>query len=312
MRVTSTQRVCAIRGRVTHHERVCSEHVALSVDVGRFPPSQPGQFLQILCREDDAGVGRAFLRRPFSIADHVTDDAGRSTLRIISRRVGVGTAWLDRRRAGDALDVSGPFGHGFELPKSDAPIVLVGGGVGIPPLLYLCRVLASEGRANAYALFGATSRNLLPIKLSAEPDRNGRPIPCAHLPGDAAVPVAVTSDDGTCGMRGRVTDALERWYGETRPPQDALVCACGPESMLRAVAALSRRWRLRCQLCIERTMACGMGTCLSCVVRRRDADRPEGWRWALACTEGPVFSRDDLPDYDAPVSPAGERALDSA
>lgn len=310
--VAEINRVCAAHGRITRHHRICRAHVAIDFELDEFPPSRPGQFLQILCRDDsNAGGSAAFLRRPFSIADHVIDANGRSRLTVISRNIGVGTNWLDHLSAGDTLNVTGPCGRGFALPDRDIPIVLAGGGVGIPPLLYLCRTLTEQKRRNVTVIFGALTHDLVPIEITQDPDRHGAPLSCARLPGDAAFPTAITTDDGSGGLRGCVTDALERWCDTTRPPPETLVCACGPEGMLHAVAATTRRRNLRCQLCIERHMGCGLGTCLSCIVRRRAADRPVGWRWALTCTDGPVFSRDDLPDYDDSACAAGGNSSDS-
>jgi dihydroorotate dehydrogenase electron transfer subunit len=285
----------------------------------RFPASHPGQFLQVRCGDqadtfpaaltwsrDESpsphfgsrqGAG-AFLRRPFSIADHWQDQDGQAHLVVISRTVGVGTRWLESLRPGQELNILGPLGRGFDIPNSSVPLVLVGGGVGIPPLLYLTRRLHERGHQNATAIFGATSRDLLPVQLSGEPAIDGAPRRCVELAGDAPVPAIITTDDGSLGLRGVVTDALRRWHdGRSSASPTPVVFACGPDPMLHAVAALTRKLRLDCQLCIERTMGCGLGTCLSCVVRVTDAARPEGWRWALACSDGPVFDRDTLLDY---------------
>lgn len=308
--------VCAATSLVVDVLAICREHVSIEVMLPRFPPSHPGQFLQLLCtdeRESPAIVhewpagrtprltyrewfGRqAYLRRPFSIADRWHDAAGQVHLVVISRSVGPGTVWLARLRPGDTLNISGPFGRGFVLPQPDVPLVLVGGGVGVPPLLYLARVLEESGRRDVVAVLGATTRELLPVPVVAEPARDGQATRCVELAGKVRYPVIVTTDDGSMGLRGRVTDGLRRWR-ETRggPGARPLVLACGPEAMLHAVARLTREQEMDCQLCVEKPMGCGLGTCLSCVVRVRDAARPGGWRWALACSEGPVFERDAL------------------
>jgi dihydroorotate dehydrogenase electron transfer subunit len=297
---------------------LCQAHVSIELDVPRFPPSHPGQFVQLQCAttaghapralewpaggfpslvdKDDWTRRRAFLRRPFSIADRWRDNAGRARVVVISRSVGPGTAWLEKLAPQDGLDITGPLGHGFEIPHRDVPVVLIGGGVGIPPLLYLSRRLSEAGRTDVTAIFGATTREQLPVRLISEPAADGLPVTCVDLPGNARFPTVITTDDGSLGMRGVVTDALPLWHAQRTPGtrEDAVVFACGPEAMLQAVAKLTREVGLRCQLCIERRMGCGLGTCLSCVVRVRDASRPQGWRWALTCEEGPVFDRDQL------------------
>lgn len=239
-----------------------------------------------------------FLRRPFSIADRWTDDDGSQHLVVISRAIGVGTGWLDRLRPGQVLNLSGPFGRPFCVPQRGTSLVLVGGGVGIPPLLYLARRLQELGHEDVTVIFGATTRNLFPVPLTEEPRADGTPMCCVRLPGNAPYAAAVTTDDGSFGLRGVVTDALAVWERSRQSQRSSTtVFACGPEGMLRAVAGRTREHGFACQLCIERTMGCGFGTCLSCVTRVRDPSRDPGWRWALTCSDGPVFERDALFDY---------------
>lgn len=237
----------------------------------------------------------AYLRRPFSIADRWEDDAGRTHMTVISRNIGRGTGWLDGLHPGAALDVLGPLGRGFRLPNVDRAVLLVGGGVGIPPMIYTARRLWESGRQDVAIIFGAMSRDLFPLALTNEPDAGGEARVCLVLPAGAHYPAAITTDDGTLGRRGQVTDAMRLWRLQ-RPGRAATVLACGPEGMLAAVAKLARELNLACQLCIERHMGCGLGTCLSCVVRVVDSSRPQGWRWALSCGEGPVFEAESLYD----------------
>lgn len=316
------RRRVAAPARVTRVESPCRQHVRIEATVRGFPDSQPGQFLELLCDEDPAGSGpsvhwwldgqplairdaailrrTAYLRRPFSIADHWADADGTQHLVVISRNIGVGTGWLEGLRAGDVLNMTGPLGRPFRVPEEPRPLLLIGGGVGIPPLLYLVRRLKELGRPEPLVIFGATTRDLFPVGLCCDPPTSAAaPSACLRLPADAAYPGLVTTDDGTLGVRGLVTDALEAWAAARDPGGPTpLVLACGPEGMLRAVARATRRLGFDCQLCIERLMGCGLGTCLSCIVRVVDEGRPEGWRWGLACTEGPVFERDALADAD--------------
>lgn len=308
-------RISAQDAHVRSVTRICREHVRIEFEHGAFPPSVPGQFLQVRCageaREsvcsdeppagdplERSGEGYTpFLRRPFSIADRVDRKEGRSTLTIISRAVGIGTRWLDRLSPGDMLNITGPLGRGFRLPASPtASVILVGGGVGIPPLLYALRVAAFRSYAEVTAIFGATSADLIPIRITTPPAVDGTPTSCLDAPGAAGSKVIVTTDDGSAGLRGRVTVGLDAWAArrEDAGIREATVLACGPEPMLEAVARWTRERGIACQLCIERMMGCGFGTCLSCVVRVVDRARPTGWRWALTCCEGPVFDRDQL------------------
>lgn len=317
-----TRVICDAAARVVACRTLCREHVGIELSLPLFPDSTAGQFLQLLCRDDReqppravawepgrlpelVGVDwegrRAYLRRPFSIADRWRGADGSARLLVISRAVGVGTSWLERLREGDSLSVTGPLGRGFDVAGRMGTAVLVGGGVGIPPLIYLARQLHERGQRDVLAIFGATSGDLLPIERSSEPERAGDPRACLRVPGSPRLAAIVTTDDGSLGLKGRVTDGLRGWLARrarTAPCESPMVLACGPEPMLSAVSALTREFGVGCQLCIERTMGCGLGTCLSCVVRVRDAGRDAGWRWALTCVEGPVFDRDELFDVD--------------
>ncbi len=329
MREQSTAaRSCAVDLPITRVDAICREHVLIEFLADHLPTSHPGQFLEIRCGDEPVDDGPrivewtdggfpschdpdfvrrdTYLRRPFSIADRWIADDGRARMTVISRAIGPGTRWLDRRRQGDTLNVTGPLGRGFRLDATQRPVVLVGGGVGIPPLIYLARELHTAGVADMTVLFGVTSGELLPVRLTGEPAHDAAPRPCLDLPGAPGVPAIITTDDGTLGLRGNVSDGLTAWHtlrraaapnvADDEPGAAAIVCACGPERMLEAIARQTRVLGLACQLCIERNMGCGLGTCLSCVVRVRDASRPAGWRWALSCSEGPVFERDVLFD----------------
>ncbi len=319
MTASRTTPICSLPARVTRVDHVCREHVIVTAESDQLPPSQPGQFLQLQCRDtlatdpsihawgpqtwprlnllDQTGPP-ILLRRPFSIADRA-DDGTANRFSVISRAIGPGTRWLDRLEAGMELNVTGPLGRGYALPDPDQTALLVGGGVGIPPLLYLARTLHERGHRDVRVLFGVQTHDLLPVRLSDDLPTNGHATPCLRLPGEASFPALVATDDGSAGFAGRVTDALralhalegDRWR---RP----VICTCGPEPMLKAVAAASRAMGSDCQVCLERFMGCGLGTCLSCVVRVHAPDQEKGWRWALSCQEGPVFERDRVLDYD--------------
>ncbi len=289
-------RVCGLLAEVVSNEPLCREHRRLVLRAAGLPACEPGQFVHVRPAAQAPGSAPpVFLRRPLSIADYRRAADG-PLLELIYREVGRGTRALGRLVAGGRLDVTGPLGVGFRLPESQRPIALVGGGVGIPPLLYASRRLWELGQREVVVVFGAASGELLPLELTATPSDAGEPRRCVRLPGSADYPAIISTDDGSLGMRGVVTAALERWSAGLADPSAALVLACGPEPMLQAVAELTRRLGQSCQLCIERFMACGMGTCLSCVVRVRQADG--NTRWALTCSEGPVFERDTLACWD--------------
>jgi dihydroorotate dehydrogenase electron transfer subunit len=311
---SNTKCVCAANAIVVARDAICREHVTVTFELSTFPPSHPGQFVLIRCCdarastcavENRADPSRArhegisttrqpYLRRPFSIADREDLASGAVRLKVLSRNVGPGTTWLDELRVDDRLNLTGPLGRGFRFPALDAPIVLCGGGVGIPPLMYASRVLAEMGHPDVILIVGAMSADLLPVALRSPPTTDGSPALCARMFAGEPRPTIVTTDDGSLAMRGRVTDALEPILARTR---GAVVLACGPEPMLAAVARLTRRMGAGCQLCVERFMACGFGACQSCVIRTLDDQSEAGWVWSQACRDGPVYDRDAVVDY---------------
>jgi dihydroorotate dehydrogenase electron transfer subunit len=308
---------------------LCREHYRLVLRVDDFPATEPGQFIQISCRDVDgeryqsdreidwsprlaaprADVHApellapvALLRRPFSLAGRRDVRPRGVELDVIHRVVGVGTDWMSRLNVGDRVDILGPLGNRFTLPPADGLAILVGGGVGIPPMLYLAG--AMKGR-RAIAFSGATSRDLLPLTITEESSDPAEPHPRIAEFAAHGIPSIVTTDDGTYGVRGYVTDALERWldasFGNRQSAiGNAIIYTCGPEPMMKRVAAIAAARGIECQVAVERAMACGMGTCQSCCIRVRKPDPTKpplagsDWCWRLACTDGPVFRGADL------------------
>jgi dihydroorotate dehydrogenase electron transfer subunit len=193
------------------------------------------------------------------------------------------------------------LGNAFTLPAAGQEALLVGGGVGIPPMLYLAEALRRHPRAVAFC--GATTRDLLPLTLSASPPADpgaapGRAVEEFSRHGVASV---VSTDDGSCGYRGFVTQALERYLDESDiRGSAAVIYTCGPEIMMKRVADIAMSREIPCQVAVERAMACGMGTCQSCCIRVRkpDAALPplpgREWCYRLACTDGPIFQASEL------------------
>lgn len=290
-------------GRVTRRRMPCREHFELTIRVDAFPDALPGQFVQLLCAPpvhadtgtsshatqssfnhvEDAGI---LLRRPFSIGG-MRRKGRHCEIDILGRVVGRGTAWLDARMPGDEIDMIGPLGRPFPLPDPDTRALLIAGGVGLPPIQWLGESLALRG-VRTQAIFGAQTKDLIPLTLTKSPAIKADFTSCAAEFTSHGIGTIITTDDGTCGIRGRVTDAM-REVLDHRQGATTHVFACGPEPMLESVAKEAAARSLPCQLALERVMACGVGTCQSCVVRISDIGAVEGWRYALCCTEGPVF-----------------------
>jgi dihydroorotate dehydrogenase electron transfer subunit len=300
---------------------LCTEHYRLVLRLPEFPATQPGQFIQIACRNLDEDESReqacevewrpgmaldvcvadlvapmALLRRPFSLAGRRDMPDGCVELDIIHRVVGVGTDWLSRLRADDAVHILGPLGNTFRLPSPQQTAVLVGGGVGIPPMLYLAESLAGR---RAVAFCGALRRDLLPLTITADASPAGDPTLSIEEFARHEIPAVITTDDGSFGFRGFVTQALERYLDAHRDAAP-VIYTCGPELMMKRVADIAAARGVECQIAVERAMACGMGTCQSCCikVRKPDPSKPplpgSDWCYRLACTDGPVFLGKDL------------------
>ncbi len=224
--------------------------------------AQPGQFLHIACGEGN------LLRRPISICNVQGD-----LIKIFFEVKGSGTAWLARRGPRDVLDVLGPLGHGFDLPALGARPVMIGGGIGVPPMLYAMRAARDACNAQPSAILGFRSRNL--ILLQSQFEELG--------------PTHICTDDGTSGVHGFVSDVLQDHLREYTG-----ICACGPRPMLKAVAEIAAQAGLPCQVSLEERMGCGIGACLVCACALKLKDGQEGVRYGHVCKDGPVFDAKEV------------------
>lgn len=276
---------------VARNEPLCCEHWKLVLEVQDFPPAAPGQFVQILCAEPNelGWTQGAFIRRPFSIGG-LRREGRRCEIDILHRAVGRGTRWLSRLRPQEPVSILGPLGIPFEVLDGRDVAWLVGGGIGLPPLIWLAEVLAGCGK-QVVAFCGARSADLLPpTRVSGVPVSSGEPTLALREFAAAGVPALVSTDDGSLGEAARIPDVFARYVDQhTDQVRSAAIYACGPEPMLRAVARMGIERGIPTQVCLERVMACGMGTCQSCVVKIHDASAEDGWRYRLCCTDGPVF-----------------------
>lgn len=259
--------------------------------------ARPGQFVEIGM---PAGA-ETLLRRPFSIHQASRRGGYAGTVEIVFDVTGPGTAWLARAEAHDSVDVIGPLGRPFALPKEPTASLLVGGGYGAAPLYFLAEELRI--RRNPVAIV-AGARNA---------ERVFKPIESKRL----ADTLWVTTEDGSMGTEGRVTDVLADALARS---EARVVYACGPNPMLRAVAEHCARAGVACQVAVEEMMACGLGLCWTCAVPLIAPDG-EGWWNVRACVEGPVFNGarvwwerwlgDGRPRADAaPGDVSGEHALE--
>jgi len=225
----------------------------------------PGQFVAV-------GVGgqnsSMLLRRAFALygATPTGDFAG--TIQFVVAEHGPGTQWLVRQQAGAMLDLVGPLGTPFPMPKHPMPAVLVGGGYGTAPLIPLAQKLIEAG-SDVEIVVGAATASRLFGELAAR---------------RAVGAVTVTTDDGTAGTRGMVTEVLPEAIKRIGAE---VVYACGPMAMLRAVNDVAREHAIEAQVAVEESMACGVGVCMTCVLPVRGDDGQS--RFLRSCVDGPVF-----------------------
>jgi dihydroorotate dehydrogenase electron transfer subunit len=228
--------------------------------------AKPGQFVEIGVPEH-----RDFLlRRPFSIHQASRRGGWAGTLEVVFDVVGPGTQWLSTTTPHDVLDVIGPLGRSFGYPREIDSCLLVGGGYGAAPLFFLAEELRARNK-DVHMILGAR-----------EHDRVFKPIEGKRL----ATSLVITTEDGSMGERGRVTDVLPAMIERTGAK---VVYACGPNPMLRAVAEFCSARSLPCQVAVEEKMACGLGVCWTCAVPVIALDG-RGWWNVRACVEGPVFN----------------------
>lgn len=245
---------------VTDNQRLHSHYVLLKLTAqGPLPPMLPGQFAEI--RVD--GSPTTFLRRPISI--HFVD-AERNELWFLIQLVGDGTRRLSEARPGDLINVVLPLGNGFSMPDQPSDkLLLVGGGVGTAPMLYLGQQLALRGSRPSFLLGARSKDDLLQLEQFA-----------------AYGNVYTTTEDGTHGEQGYVTQ-----HSLLHQQTFEKIYACGPKPMMMAVARYAKAKGIACEVSLENKMACGVGACLCCV-----ENTVEGH--LCVCKEGPVFNINQL------------------
>ena len=222
--------------------------------------ARPGQFVSVYCRDESR-----LLPRPISICE-LDKESGR--LRLVYRAVGAGTQEFSGYGPGETLELIGPLGNGFPLDKGYEKPLLIGGGIGVPPMVELAKWLPGD-------------------KAIVSGYRNGDLFLKEELSRNAALYVA--TEDGSAGTKGNVLDAVR----ENRLEADAIF-ACGPAPMLRALKAYAAEEGIDCYLSLEERMACGIGACLACVCTSKDVDAHTNVKNKRICKDGPVFAAEEI------------------
>mgnify|MGYP003304707367 CR=1 FL=1 len=224
--------------------------------------AKPGQFISVYC-EDKSRL----LPRPISICEV---DKQRGALRIVFRVAGAGTDEFAHMTVGQGVDIMGPLGNGYTL-QTEGKAILVGGGIGIPPMLGLAKKLYAEGKKVIAVLGYRDAKNFLAKEF------------------EEVAEVVIATEDGSVGVKGNVIDAIKA-KGLTADT----VYSCGPTPMLRGVKAFAESAGIACQISLEEKMACGIGACLACVCKTKEKDHHSNVNNARICKDGPVFMAQDI------------------
>jgi dihydroorotate dehydrogenase electron transfer subunit len=244
--------------------------------------ARPGSFVHLRC---DPMLP---MRRPLSL---LRTDARAGWIECLYKAVGDGTRLLTQRKTGERISVMGPIGQPFAPDPDRSRPLLIGGGVGMPPMIFLASDMRASSTAHPFVILGSE----VPFPFDPRPSQvmvPGLPagvIAAMPLLDDWGVPSRLASLQGFPGCHdGYVTDLARHWLDRMDDDTRALVevFACGPHAMLAAVAALARDYDLPCQVSLEEYMACGVGGCAGCVVEVQTSDGPGMKR---VCVDGPVF-----------------------
>ena len=251
----------------------------------------PGSFVHIRCGPTVP------MRRPLSI---MRTDAGEGWLELLYRPVGAGLLRLTQAAPGDTLSVLAPIGNGFTLDLSRPRVIAIGGGVGIPPMLFLAEELMRQADCEPWVLMGSEVPfpfDLVPAVLAAERAGNGarwqqaRALESLESAGVPSLTATNAELDGV--SKGYVTDIARQLLEDMTETDRARtqIAACGPGPMLRATAKLARAFELPCQIALEEYMACGVGGCAGCTVPVHTGDQVAMKR---VCVDGPVFEAREI------------------
>jgi len=245
--------------------KIAPDHYRITLSASRISKEAiPGQFIM-------AKVGSGtdpLLRRPLSFN---LIDREKGTIDILFKVVGKGTGMLSEMGPGMDLDIIGPLGNGFKLDTSKEVAVIVGGGVGIAPMLALANEAKKKIKA-VYALIGANNIN------SVICEDDFRKIGCETI---------VATDDGTYGNKGLASELLLAVISSKLSPINTHIYACGPRPMIKALEDISSQFNVPCQVSLEEWMGCGFGACNGCTVNTKNG-------YKKVCSDGPVFDSKEL------------------
>ena len=249
---------------VLSQEEIAPDIYDMWIETSLAAQARPGQFLGVYPKDRST-----LLPRPISICEV---NAGADALRIVYRIAGAGTREFSVYRAGETIELLGPLGNGFPLEKgAGKKVFLMGGGIGIPPILELAKQLETD-KAEKQIILGYRDSTLF---LKDQFEQYGT--------------VHVATEDGSAGTKGHVMDAIRENGLDAE-----MIFACGPMPMLRTVKKYAAERKAPAYISLEEHMACGVGACLGCVVKTKEIDHHSHVNNARICTDGPVFEAGDV------------------
>ncbi len=300
--------------QVRYNEPIGDYYYRLSLEfsgkgAASFAKAKPGQFLEIKVNTlstpaisdipehlRDTSRRNVLLRRPFSFVDIQTVDENKTVVDIIYLVTGASTVRMTTLSPQDELSVTGPLGNGFSIDNSKDCVILVAGGVGVPPIEHVANWLVQNRKdVKILAFIGARSKAHLPFASTQRADAKG-----IEELESIGVETFVTTDDGSFGDSGFVTDRLSKWLSANKIVADkTLILSCGPEPMLKNLSKLAEKSNIDTQVSLERIMACGIGLCQSCAVEvnaesKGQTNNNTETTYKLCCKDGPVFNSKEV------------------
>ena len=261
--------------QIISNKKISEDTFILSLDCSGFHSKvTAGQFYMV----GIPGHCEIVLRRPFSVCDF-----NGKILKIAYKVIGKGTSVLSRLKKGNCIDLLGPFGNGFKFPGTEENIIFVAGGIGVAPFLLFAREVRKtfKSEKSVTLLYGGRTSSDFALKKSFL---------------EFVDESLVSTEDGSEGFRGYVTELLEKKTKSLKTPKKAktIIYASGPRAMLKKVDEFSQRTKIVCQLSAETVMGCGYGICLGCAVENNKARQSGKKKHSLVCKDGPVFESGEI------------------
>lgn len=255
-----------IKTKVLSQTEIADDIYDMWIDTDLAQNAKAGQFICVYPHNEST-----LLPRPISICE---TDRENGRLRIVYRAAGKGTKELSIYHAGRNIRILGNLGNGFPLAAAEGKaVLLMGGGIGIPPMLQLAKDLKQEGKARKVTVIAGYRNRQLFLKEDLE----------------RYADVYVATEDGSVGVKGNVMDVVSQ-----RQLEADVIMACGPMPMLRAIKSYARQQETEAYISLEERMACGVGACLGCVCKTKNVDAHSHVHNARICTDGPVFNAQDV------------------